>query len=835
MFARRPNHIAPHPRRSTDHPAAPFPLAAVLAITLPASLSTTLALTADIPNAAGIPLTPTLLSLTVHLTATSLLWAVLRHVAFKSARTRPPGPGAFHAAVLVAAAALVATDLLGPRLLGLPAPAEVVLLVGLRAVMTALVVAGLASTVGESRPDYAQRASACACALAPFLMLAAASMCDASARKLIVLSCVVGGVACLLIRQWLRAHGPRFRPVRVVANTAIFSLVILTSLVATLAVGNADDAHWFERGFAPTSGGVGIGSDTARSGLGEGPDQALGSNDPQSTGFDLGEIFVNSEEPSLYDAFTETFGEPRPPRDGHKLLSLDSSRLKMSAERLEQDLRNGRTLAIQRQMPSGPKADRKHGVDAILLVKADGPQHLRLAIYDEYLDGHWFPGLFPWTVAPLRVLPADAPPPTARADATTDTDRPYVPPPLQRNWLEFLDAPVSPALGGITQTQIRIGNLGGHTLPLGSNTIAFRLGLVDEISWFRGSGKWLVKLAARPIPPGAVLDLRSRPMDPRLRHRDRPMRNTGLPVDPVECLIRPWALRLTSHTPDPWEQVDAIVSAARNLGQYQRQSPSTPFHPQPTLSHLTTRPAGDANDTLALPDPDTDPVLHFIAHGGPACAIDYASTTALALRSLGFRVRLAAGFYANPDRLDPRSGLIPVTAADAHVWVEIATDDGAWVILEPTPTFLPPTPGFSLDGAIAGLLQAARSWAPHLLIASAIASLVWAVRRRLSVLLLLTTAQVALRCHFFLSNRPRKRIHWTLRFLELCHRSAGRPRPAHHTFDRFAQSIGLPELARLAAWAAYAPNHLTTPCPESEIRRVCIHAIQSAWIPPNKG
>jgi hypothetical protein len=139
---------------------------------------------------------------------------------------------------------------------------------------------------------------------------------------------------------------------------------------------------------------------------------------------------------------------------------------------------------------------------------------------------------------------------------------------------------------------------------------------------------------------------------------------SDLPLDArISTLVREW----TRDVRPRWPQVEAVVFRLR--------------------AHCTA-------DRAALPWPNSPDVIadfHFRDRRGP----DYlfASSAALMLRSLGHPTRLVAGIYAAPDAFDAQTQQTPLTAKDAHFWVEVLVGDRTWVAIEPTPGYdvLPPS------------------------------------------------------------------------------------------------------------------------------------------------
>jgi transglutaminase-like putative cysteine protease len=83
-----------------------------------------------------------------------------------------------------------------------------------------------------------------------------------------------------------------------------------------------------------------------------------------------------------------------------------------------------------------------------------------------------------------------------------------------------------------------------------------------------------------------------------------------------------------------------------------------------------------------------NPVLWFLrgppAQGGQAgYCVQFASTMAVLLRSLGIPARLAMGW--TPGTFDPSVGVWRVTNFESHVWVEVPFATYGWLSFEPTP------------------------------------------------------------------------------------------------------------------------------------------------------
>lgn len=201
----------------------------------------------------------------------------------------------------------------------------------------------------------------------------------------------------------------------------------------------------------------------------------------------------------------------------------------------------------------------------------------------------------------------------------------------------------------------------------------------------------------------------------------------------------------------------------------------------------------------------------------------------MALRSLGYCVRLASGFYVRPDAVDPSTGQTPVYADDVHCWPEVRLITGAWVPLEPTPgyTQLGPRNGMfsSLMARFRGIINfVARhnrvtvglavfftlSWLGRRRIVETVDAFVWRVMPRRGVQeVRATAALIERRARRWDHSRPinRTRSAW---FAELS-RHAG---PDHEC----------PAFVQLLNWADYGD---ATPMPAIDSSAVCRIAAES--------
>ena len=96
---------------------------------------------------------------------------------------------------------------------------------------------------------------------------------------------------------------------------------VVVALAATLTFGPAE-AVLVLAGMMPTSGGTLWNDPDARGGVNDGDNEVAASERPESVGFTQSEIYLDTDRPSLYDAFNEMYGEPYKPREMQRMVAL---------------------------------------------------------------------------------------------------------------------------------------------------------------------------------------------------------------------------------------------------------------------------------------------------------------------------------------------------------------------------------------------------------------------------------------------------------------------------------------------------------------------------------
>lgn len=665
-------------------------------------------------------------------------------------------------------------------------PPEVVLMGSLRNL-------GLGLAALSSRPDRARLAAL----VSLFLALVASAMGDNPAVVLAVGAYAVAGVLWLMLAYWdglspSTDRGRRSRPpARAMAAWAAgFALVV----VGAVAVGPGRAATILAE-LVPSSGGTGENDPNARGGVNDGDDEVAASEDPRSTGFTESEVYLESDRPSLYDSFSDQYGEPIKPKGPRERMIALAPQKSETKDRPTENLRAGRTFPTARRRPGRPAGrGAEHEAQALFYLKGETPLHVGLATYDRFDGMTW-----------------EEEPPSGQ-------HCPLEPVPKQGAWLR-LDLPTARPFAGAVSHQIKVGTLASSTLPVPSHVTRLRVGGVNRPDFFGWAQEGLLRMVGRTVPAGTVIDTVSRTLDPRRlraveflpagerlgeRYRDIP----GPLAPEVAALVRSWA----GATPRGWSQVEAVVSGVRGRCLHDRMA--------------------------AVPEDAADSVGHFLLRSRCGPDHQFASAAAVALRLMGYPARVVGGYYAAPGRYDARTRHTPVTGEDVHFWAEVQLPSGAWAAVEPTPGYELMAPAFSIADRAAELLWSAwlgiRSNALALALGAAALALVVACRRRILDL----GSTLAWR---ILAHRPaRDRALRTLRLVELRSSRAGLGRPPGRTPARWFRSVAsgasaearleLERLVAIADWAGHAPERsgCRAPWSDLEVDAACRGAVR-AW------
>jgi transglutaminase-like putative cysteine protease len=632
-----------------------------------------------------------------------------------------------------------------------------------------------------------------------FLMLFAVSLADSRAVVVLLGLYSAAGGAWLMIVYWAELRHPATtravvlerRPGRVgVPWVAVLCALGAAGAVLALFV---TGPRWGPRvlgEWLATSGGTGDYDPFARGGVNDGDEEVNGAN-ARTTGMVESDSFLDSPLPSLYDLVHDLYGDPFKPKSVERAQALDSkTRARELEKRPAENLRPGREFATARRSPERPRDPADRAARALFEVRGRTPLHVRATAFDEFDGDAWHEVTFDRSSCLLDREPDGC-------------------------WMRVRERQPPDVFAETEEHHLTIAGPLGSLLPAPPHLVRFRVGLVDDATFFAWGRERVLRMASRNTPAGFTVHTESRVVDRRrlsaVRFLSGPSGGDAVPVslpDDLDPDVRALAREWTRGRPRGWAQIEAVVGRLR--AEY-------------ALDWAASAPEGC-----------TEPLRHFLLESRRGPDYQFASAAAILLRLLNYRTRLVSGFYAAPERYDPETDHTPVGPDDLHFWAEVMLPSGDWLVLEPTPGYevLGPAPGWA-ERAWAALV-AVGGWVgrhPVLVTVSLLAlAVVW--WRRLA---LLDAAALALWAAFP-GRCWRRCLGRARRLLERRGRWAGRPRPACQTFAAWlhaarpgagplADDLGL--LAHMAEWAAYAPDG-EPPWGMDDVRRVCRRAL-TGW------
>lgn len=571
----------------------------------------------------------------------------------------------------------------------------------------------------------------------------------------------------------------------------LFGLPALVVAVLLMIPWNGRESLLTLWGFLPSSGGTGDFDEFARSGVNDG-DMLVGAKDnARSFGPVESEVFMDSEQPSLYDVFNDTYGEPIKNKKQERAVALPAELMREAEQRMAESRTVGREFATVRQPKAAKEKPVVADIDgrALFHVKGRTPLHLRLELYDLFDGREWLP------------MPDEKHP--ARLQVRTIGDKP---------WFDFNQTATMDVFADEESHALKIHRLDTNRLPLPVGTTRIHIDRIDRPDFFAVTQPTVFRLMHDQLPTQLVLHVASRPQDESqfLQHFKMPSPSgnaclLAVPVatrEPGVATIHTLARRWAANVAPGWPQVKAIVQRLRQ-------------------DYVLD------NDAV-IPAECNDPVIHFL--NGSRRGPDYlfATSAALMLRSLGYPTRMVSGFYANPAKFDVRRQHTAVFPEDVHVWPEVYIGAATWVTLEPTPGFevLGPPPAW-WQVAWSAVVSCATFVARHVVVCSLIVlatTLTLIFRRRLA-------ERMASLSWWLASRRESRQLALnTARLLERRGQLAGLGRPRHCTSARWLRRLNprssdLVILARLVEWAEFAPA--SNPLPrDSQPTDLCRHAVQ---------
>ena len=253
-------------------------------------------------------------------------------------------------------------------------------------------------------------------------------------------------------------------------------------------------------GLMPTSGGQDWSDPDASSGVGDGDNEVSASEHPESVGFTESEVYLETDKPSLYDAFNESYGEPFKLKKQERMIALGQQDVGEQVERPSENLQAGREFAAVRRKPEPrPRRPGERAAKALVYVKGQTPLHVPLTSYSHF-DG------MSWREEPCcnRHFPAELEQRTRGSGC-------------HGRRLHFTP--------GSSPTRSRSARSKSSPMPVPSHLTRFRVGSVNRLDFFSWAQYGIIRMTDRTVPAGTVIDSEARTVDPeRMRSIPFPAR-----------------------------------------------------------------------------------------------------------------------------------------------------------------------------------------------------------------------------------------------------------------------------------------------------------------------
>lgn len=257
-----------------------------------------------------------------------------------------------------------------------------------------------------------------------------------------------------------------------------------------LAVGSTGASTYALRGFMPTSGGEIWNDAAARSGVGDGDALVAAQDQADSFGPVESELFLESEMPSLFDMFSDLYGDPPKPRHKQErnIALAPNQNSDTQHQHRTQTQRSGREFATVRR-PSRARRTKteERAAPAMLYVVGPVPLHLALERFTDFDGRLWTHG------APL----------TPSRPLTMRTD-------LGRAWVELGQSVPEFLRQGTEHHAVKIINLKSNRIPSPPQLTALSIDRVDQLDFFGWSLDEVVEMPVRDhVPQLTIVRLRS--------------------------------------------------------------------------------------------------------------------------------------------------------------------------------------------------------------------------------------------------------------------------------------------------------------------------------------
>lgn len=516
--------------------------------------------------------------------------------------------------------------------------------------MTALTTFGAAS-IGMGLADSSRRLWSLSLVVSGFLVLFCAAISDSQKAISLPLVWVLLCVWHLVANRWERLD--LAMPESVERNWSLRPRIVVVALIVLTAGAyvmqtQSPSSRRLELGLMPTSGGTEWSDPAARSGVGTGDEAIAAKDHAESFGAVDSDIFLESNESTLFDMFNDSLGPPKKKKNvWERRQGMNNDNVIPMHEKAARSDQGAGSFSTERL----PAEKHTNANDALShdVLQWDGPTGIRLAMhrYDSF-DGR------DWTQTANLAHPT-----LSRINIGEDAW--FFDPDARASFLRNPDQ-VSVGL-------VKVLGLDSQRIPVPMLSAGIHIKAIDRQDFFAICEDGCLFMPGREkVPPLTIVHVaHSHLTEDEIREHlevNAAERQLAAGVTELEetagALIDELVRSAKAEHGNPLDQLSSCVEVLRSEFTFERGGRESAH----SLSDfLRDRRGGD----------------HL-----------FATTAAVIAKRLGLQSRLVTGFYVRPDSYEITAGHACVLPEDVHVWCEVQLSDGRWFEVEATPGYLKP-------------------------------------------------------------------------------------------------------------------------------------------------
>ncbi|MFO1064634.1 MAG: transglutaminase-like domain-containing protein [Pirellulales bacterium] len=394
----------------------------------------------------------------------------------------------------------------------------------------------------------------------------------------------------------------------------------------------------------PTSGGTGAYDSAARSGVGSGDAVVAARDHAMSFGAVESDLFLDSDQPNLYDMFSDVFGEPIVKLRTERTFALPGQAPPESDQRVAESKSGGSSFAVDRR--PAKQTSELRDVDSRAVLRWIGRAHVRVAAerFTEFDGNEWLPS------------------------TGADSKQPQLISIEERPWFHYPETDSSRVFVGAEAEAVKFTGFRSARIPSAAGMQMWHVDRVDKTDFFAQDAAGNLSMTGRVhVPDLTVVRMINREVDRGELETSFRQFYAHLPLDreptitASEKSVRDGLTKLAAEYDDEsigtWSHVESVIQRLRS--EYRTRTPARAQEFSELSEFFVTKEGND---------------IHF------------ATVATLVLRSYGYRTRFCAGFFV-PGRTFTGSEETPLTAADLHTWPEIQVGPHTWIELEPCPDY----------------------------------------------------------------------------------------------------------------------------------------------------